>query len=72
MSPFFPWYVYGMWVYRADKMTPSDLRNRQYLDIEFATEYKLAPAYVQRVSLTLREAITLPTAHQDPNGHAMV
>ena len=48
-----PWYVYGIWVYRADKMTPTDLR-------------KLAIGYVQRVSLTLRvpqlEGISLPTA----------
>ena len=56
-------------------MTPSDLRNGQYLDIEFAPEYKLACGYVQRITLTLRvpqpEGMTLPTALQDPNGNAM-
>ena len=45
------------------------------MDIPFATGYKLADAYVQRISLSLRvpqpEGMTLPTALQDPNANAM-
>ena len=70
-----PWYVYSMWVYRAERMTLQDPRAGLYLDVDFAPHYKLAGAYVQRISLPLRvpqpEGMTLPTSIQDPNGNAM-
>ena len=70
-----PWYVYALWVYRAERVSEHDERSNLYLDIDFAPEYKLADAYVQRISLSLRvpqlEGMTLPTALQDQNANAM-
>ena len=70
-----PWYVYSIWVYRAERISPQNNRHGSYLDIDFAPEYKIAGSYVQRLSLNLRvpqpEGMTLPTAIQDPNGNAM-
>ena len=70
-----PWYVYALWVYRTERVSATDERSGLYLDIDFAPEYKLADAFVQRISLSLRvpqpEGMTLPTALQDPNGNAM-
>ena len=70
-----PWYVYALWVFRTERFDAADPRNGLYVDVDFAPEYKLAGAYVQRISLSLRvpqpEGMTLPTALQDPNGNAM-
>ena len=70
-----PWYVYSMWVYRAERMSIHDPRAGLYLDVDFAPHYKLAGGYVQRASLALRvpqpEGMTLPTSIQDPNANAM-
>ena len=70
-----PWYVYALWVYRTERLSATDPRCGVYLDIDFAPEYKLAVAHVQRISLSLRvpqpEGMTLPTALQDPNCNAM-
>ena len=70
-----PWYVYAIWVYRAERMSPQNNRHGIYLDIDFAPEYKIARSYVQRISLNLRvpqpEGMTLPTTIQDPNDNAM-
>ena len=70
-----PWYVYSMWVYMTERMSPQDVRAGLYLDVDFAPHYKLAVGYVQRTSLLLRvpqpEGMTLPTSIQDPNANAM-
>jgi hypothetical protein len=70
-----PWYVYAIWVYRAERLSPSDPRSGQFLDVDFAPHYKLSEGYVQRLSLNERvpqpEGMTLPTESQNPNGNAM-
>jgi len=69
------WYVYSMWIYRAERRPHSETRQEQYLEIDFDPDYQLSRGYVQRVSLHLRvpqpEGMTLPTEAQDPNGNAM-
>ena len=70
-----PWYVYAIWVYRAERLSPSDPRSGQFPDVDFAPHYKLSEGYVQRLSLNPRvpqpEGMTLPTESQNPNGNAM-
>ena len=70
-----PWYVYAMWVYRAERRPQIYACEQHFLEIDFAPDCQLSRGYVQRISLHLRvpqpEGMTLPTEAQDPNGNAM-